>query len=266
MNGTRKIFGGLGFASGSTLRLERIRQTVQFSLKKQGCVAQICADLTHRSIRFSADECTLTLKISEPLPHPGDVSERMIGRTYRYPGLTPEDIALRLEIGLADCSAKDPERFLATLMIDLARAHDPISVEWLSPAALVRTEDFLYDFNVGQIRQFDGPQRIIRHKGTRRLANFRALARSIPPKSSPAPTQDASVQKSLAWPDAQVALAEAYELPSVAGGTFRSIFSLARIANNTSSRLSAALSLPIMRIRPVIARFRRQPFHQNGKI
>jgi hypothetical protein len=56
MNGTKQLYGGLGFASGSDLRLQKIRQTVQFSLKKRGLEAEIGVDLVARKVQFITDK------------------------------------------------------------------------------------------------------------------------------------------------------------------------------------------------------------------
>ena len=159
MNGTKQLYGGLGFASGSDLRLQKIRQTVEFSLKKRGLEAEIGVDLVARKVQFIADECSITLEFSEPLlgaskNHP-DVN---IGAENRAKA-GPENTALHVEIALSDCLNDDPKTLLAFLMIDLVRAHYPVCVEWLKPTAQLRAEDFLSIFDIDLTGHVVSPRR-----------------------------------------------------------------------------------------------------------
>jgi hypothetical protein len=170
MNGTKQLYGGLGFAAGSELRLQKIRQTVEFSLKKRGFEAEIGVDLVARKVQFIVDECSITLEFSEPLSgasknHP-DVN---IGAENRAKA-GPENTALHVEITLSDCLNDDPKTLLAFLMIDLIRAHYPVCVEWLKPTAQLRAEDFLSIFDIDLTGHVVRPHRAVRRKSAGRFA------------------------------------------------------------------------------------------------
>ena len=263
MNSDKHIYGGLGFASGSDLRLQKIRQTVQFSLKKLGYTARISVDLTARRIQFSADAFSITLEISEPLPGSGTYSIDAKTRWQDNNGADPEDLALCVGIRLADCTANDPEMLLASLMIDLVRAHRPICIEWLNPKAQMRSGDFLAVFDIDQTGPIIRPRHPIRRKAARRFASVRAAVRANQTGPTPSGHPDVPLTKGLGWPDAQVALAEAYRLPLVTEGSTRtnqptSLFG--RTAVKVGSAFGGALSSPSALKQTVIDLFRREIF------
>lgn len=263
MNNIKHIYGGLGFASGSDLRLQKIRQTVQFSLKKLGYTARISVDLTSRRIQFSADAFSITLAISEPLPGSGADSPDAKTRAQNNTGSGPEDLALCVEIRLAECTTGDPEILLASLMIDLVRAHHPMCVEWLKPKAQMQAEDFLAVFDIDQTSPAVRPRHPIRRKTARRFASVRAAVRANQKGADPSGYLDVPLTKGLGWPDAQVALAEAYRLPLVTEGSVqtnrrRSFF--ARLAARGGATFGATMSLPSTLKLLIINLYRRESF------
>ena len=263
MNDTKQLYGGLGFASGSELRLQKIRQTVEFSLKKRGLEAEIGVDLVARKVQFITDECSITLEFSEPLSgarknHP-DIN---IGAENRAKA-GPENTALHVEITLSDCLNDDPKTLLAFLMIDLVRAHYPVCVEWLKPTAQLRAEDFLSIFDIDLTGHVVRPRRPVRRKSARRFASVQAAVRANQTGATPAGHLNAPLTKGLGWPDAQVALAEAYRLPLASEGSVRAggnasvLFRFsARIRSSFARDLSPFLTMR----QAVTVLFRRENF------
>jgi hypothetical protein len=263
MDGTKQLYGGLGFASGSDLRLQKIRQTVEFSLKKRGLEAEIGVDLVARKVQFIADECSITLEFSEPLSGASKNHPHVnIGAENRAKA-GPENTALHVEITLSDCLNDDPKTLLAFLMIDLIRAHYPVCVEWLKPTAQLRAEDFLSIFDIDLTGHVVSPRRAVRRKSAGRFAAVQAAVRASQTGATPAGYLNAPQTKGLGWPDAQVALTEAYRLPlpserSVRAGGKASV--LFRLSAGFGSAFALVLSLFLTMRQAVITLFRREYF------
>ena len=263
MNGTNQLYGGLGFASGSDLRLEKIRRTVQFSLKKRGIKAEIGVDLVTRKVQFISDDCSITLGFTEPLSGTRKNRPDVATGANHWTKAGPENTALHVKITLSDCLTDNPETLLAFLMIDLVRTHHPVCVEWLKPSAQLRAEDFLSIFDIDLTGHVLSSRRPVRRKAARRFASVRAAVRAKQTGATSAEHLNLPPTKGLGWPDAQVALTEAYRLPLVSQGSALAggeTSLLLRFTANVRSASTRAMSLLLTISQAVISLFRRENF------
>ena len=197
--------GGLGLASTSRVRLQKVAKTVCFSLEKQGYTVDMSADLIAHKVHLSSNACSIELHVM-----PAKAAQLESDTAQAQAAF---DIGSRIEIKLSECVAGDPESLLAYLMIDLVRTHNPAVVEWLDQSTLLPSDEFLSCFEMCPETRVVTPKRPILTKPARRFATVRAAARSAKTAGANMQTHFVPLTSGLDWSSAQVALAHAYRIP-----------------------------------------------------
>jgi hypothetical protein len=259
--------GGLGLTSNSGVRLQKVARTVRFSLEKQGFSVDVSADLTAQNVVLVSNACTVKV-VAVPGPFLQDENDT-------YASLDAEDdnavqaaieIDCRIEIKLTDCVRGDAESLLAFLMIDLVRAHAPKCVEWLEPGAQLPAEEFLSFFEMQPSADVVQPRRAIRTKPARRFASLRAAAKAGRSAFGELGCQFVPHTNGLDWPDAQVALAQAYRIPLPTDILFNEDCSpsdVLRLATWAIAGTIALIALPVAITMMIINLLRGEDFRLN---
>lgn len=207
--------GGLGLSSTSDVRLQKVAKTVQFSLEKQGYSGAVTADLTAHQVQITSSACVVHLKVVPcSLTDDPDSEFNIFCEDEEDEAQAAFDIGCRIEIKLSDCVAGDAESLLAFLMIDLVRTHTPACVEWLDRKTTLPSDEFLACFEMRPQSEVVMPKRPVLNKPARRFASVRAAAKSVQNANLMTPAQFVPLTNGLDWSHAQVALAQAYRIPT----------------------------------------------------
>ena len=207
--------GGLGLSSTSDVRLQKVARTVQFSLEKQGYSGAVTADLTAHQVQITCSACVVHLKaVPCSMAEDPDTELNIFCEDDEDDAQAVFDVGCRIEIKLSDCVAGDAESLLAFLMIDLVRTHTPACVEWLDRKTTLPSDDFLACFEMRPQTDVVMPKRPVLNKPARRFASVRAAAKSVQSANPIKPARFVPLTNGLDWSHAQVALAQAYRIPT----------------------------------------------------
>ena len=261
--------GGLGLSSNSDVRLQKVAKTVQFSLEKQGYSGAVTADLTAHQVQITSSACVVHLKVVPcSLTDDPDSEFNIFCEDEEDEAQAAFDIGCRIEIKLSDCVAGDAESLLAFLMIDLVRTHTPACVEWLDRKTTLPSDEFLACFEMRPQSEVVMPKRPVLNKPARRFASVRAAAKSVQNANLMTPAQFVPLTNGLDWSHAQVALAQAYRIPTkedepVADSDTPS--DVLRLATWAISGVIAFIALPVAITLIIINLLRGEDFRLNAQ-
>lgn len=260
--------GRLGLASTPDGQLQQIARTVQFSLQKQGYMAEAGTDPVAHQVLLTSDVCTIRLTVSQNPAATDGASTSPPEPAAAVDATAALDIGCRVEIRLSDCVTGDAQALLAYLMIDLVRAHNPEWVEWMAAGTRITPDAFLACFDMPQDCQMVAPQRPMRPKPAGAAAKAAQNANGQNANGSSG-FRCVPLTNGLEWPDAQVALAQAYRIP--VSGDIKAVADaipsdILRLAAWAIAGVVAFIALPVAVCLFIINLFRGEDFRLNAHV